>query len=834
MVDDSPAVELDRPAGVERLGDRVAARFAAGARAVLVTGPAGVGKSSVLATVAARDGGVVRSLRGCVTTADVVRRLTPDLALPLEAVAPTGAVDPAALAVAVGARPAHTFFLDDGESLDEGARGFLAAVLAAAPAQRLVVASRIGPRIPAEHVVRLEPLSDDDAVATLVAVARRSAPDWSPDASEREAIRDLARALGRLPLALVMAAPRLPLLGARALARTLGASAGESVLEHEIAASIAELPRGARALLAPLAQIDVFDLALVERLGGTAVDLEALHACSLLAIVRAPGRVRYALYESVRDVVLRDAGARDAAPKALRRALAAHAASLAADVRSGVAGAYESLALLTDALLSAVSEALAAHALAEAAELAVALDVVPIAAARLRSVLDRLEPAVRGTAHHAPVLIARGRAAFQLGDLTRGVEDMDAVLALAEAPPLLVAFAASKAALVRVQRGEASAQLFARAAEGVRHGDRWLRASVLRDRALAAMRSGRDEDARRDLEDALLLEPFGDELGAMVRGVLGQLHQHAGELDAALERFREVAVLATRAESHTLAAWGHATAGSVETELGRFDDARRDLDAALRIATEQNAHLFVAVTTVIQGQLAHETGELARATVLYQRAIPALLRVKQQRGAAFALAACAAAEGTLGRRDVATSLLAQARRELSAARPGDDVALDAFAFAALGGDAATAAAIEERARAVPSSDELRLALRRMRTTPRTTPPPPLASPALRIARDGAWFEADAGRVHLPERSPLRRVLAALLVARLDAPGTTRSPRALFAAAWPAERALPAALSNRVKVAVSTLRSAGLRPFLQTVGGAYRLDPEAAVAADGRD
>lgn len=79
---------------------------------------------------------------------------------------------------------------------------------------------------------------------------------------------------------------------------------------------------------------------------------------------------------------------------------------------------------------------------------------------------------------------------------------------------------------------------------------------------------------------------------------------------------------------------------------------------------------------------------------------------------------------------------------------------------------------------------------------------------------------------------MRRVLAALLDLRLRDPEATLSFREVFDAAWPGERALPTAIANRVKVAVSTLRKAGLKPFLETIGSGYRLAPGITIAIEG--
>ena len=801
--------------------DAVAAHFADGARSVLVTGTAGVGKSTLLAALASAEGAVVRSLRGCVTKDDVAARLGDDL--------------PKA------ERPAHAFFLDDAETLDRSALDLLASMLESAPSDRLVLASRLAPRLEGERAVRLEPLPIAESVALLVELARRTAPDYAPDSIEQKALEDLARTLGGLPIALVLAAPRLSLLGAAELARQIRARGvrGAGLLAAEIESTVASLPEEARAVFDRLALVSAsFDLRLLERLGGDAHALEAMHARSLLATQRAAGAVRYAIYDSVRDVAI--ARVSGAIADDVGRAIAEHAGSLAGEVRAGAPRAQADLETLALDVEAAAQRALARGDVEVAAMAVAALDAVPSVAQRMMPLLDAVEAASRGTSFHARVLVVRGRASFQIGALQRGRADMDAALEVVGSESAFIeALAATKAALVRVQAGEDASALFARASAAVeRSGDRWLRATFLRDRALGAMRAGRDDAARRDLEDALALEPFADELRALVRGALGQIHQHAGELDAARVRFIETAEAAGLARNEPLRAWALATCGAVEIELARIDAAREHLDEALRIATEQQAGTIEAVALVMLAQLAHESGDAARATVLYQRAIPVLLRAKQQRGAALALAACAAAEASRGRADAAERLLGDARRELTSPRPGDEVALDAFALAVAAArdgdvDPAHAAAIERRAKEVPSSDELRLALRRMRSAldaPRSEATP-AAPPALRVAKNGAWFEIESGRVHLPERSPLRRVVAALLDRRQRDPEATLSFGEVFEAAWPGERALASAIANRVKVAVSTLRKAGLKPVLETVGSGYRLAPSVTIAVE---
>ncbi len=75
-----------------------------------------------------------------------------------------------------------------------------------------------------------------------------------------------------------------------------------------------------------------------------------------------------------------------------------------------------------------------------------------------------------------------------------------------------------------------------------------------------------------------------------------------------------------------------------------------------------------------------------------------------------------------------------------------------------------------------------------------------------VAPDGAWFRPPGGeRVALGARPTLRRLLVALAEDR----GQGLDAGAMFAAGWPGDRATERAATNRVRVAVTTLRQAGL-------------------------
>ncbi len=98
-------------------------------------------------------------------------------------------------------------------------------------------------------------------------------------------------------------------------------------------------------------------------------------------------------------------------------------------------------------------------------------------------------------------------------------------------------------------------------------------------------------------------------------------------------------------------------------------------------------------------------------------------------------------------------------------------------------------------------------------------------PCIRLGRDGEWLETPNGMRHsLRARRPLRRVLLALAEARRDRAGVALMVDDLLQAGWPGETPLPEAGSNRVYVAVSSLRQLGLNDLLQRWDGGYRLDP----------
>ena len=118
--------------------------------------------------------------------------------------------------------------LDNCEHLLEPLAGFVRALLDRAPGMRLMITSQAPLRLPDEHLVRLEglslpagddvsPLDESGAVTMFVARASASLPHFRLAPENLRSVIDICRRLDGIPLALELAASRLPLLGLEGL-----------------------------------------------------------------------------------------------------------------------------------------------------------------------------------------------------------------------------------------------------------------------------------------------------------------------------------------------------------------------------------------------------------------------------------------------------------------------------------------------------------------------------------------------------------------------------------------------------------------------------------------
>ena len=102
--------------------------------------------------------------------------------------------------------------------------------------------------------------------------------------------------------------------------------------------------------------------------------------------------------------------------------------------------------------------------------------------------------------------------------------------------------------------------------------------------------------------------------------------------------------------------------------------------------------------------------------------------------------------------------------------------------------------------------------------------------ALWVGRDGRAFRLPDGEtVSLGRRRAPRLILQRLVELRLDEEAESLSVYELMEAGWPGEKLHPEAGTNRVYVAVTTLRNLGLRDLLVYRDEGYTLDPSVPVA-----
>jgi predicted ATPase/DNA-binding winged helix-turn-helix (wHTH) protein len=222
---DGVAAGAARPAAEVLIGraGELAALDAALVPGALITlaGPGGVGKTRLArtATDAARarfaDGLAFVELASLADPAMVAATVARAIDLPS-----SGAAADAAHVAAALAPLELLLVLDNCEHLIDAAAELARAVHEGAPRVALLATSQQPLALRDERVIRLAGLSDG-AADLLIGRVRRADPAYAPDAAEREQVAALAARLDGLPLALELAAARVPLLGIKGVLERL-------------------------------------------------------------------------------------------------------------------------------------------------------------------------------------------------------------------------------------------------------------------------------------------------------------------------------------------------------------------------------------------------------------------------------------------------------------------------------------------------------------------------------------------------------------------------------------------------------------------------------------
>ena len=281
-------------------------------RLVTLTGPGGVGKTTLAQVVAARSrrpAVYVVALAEVSPGADLVRVL-------LDVVGGPGVVDgdPRRDLVAALAQPGTVLVLDNCEHLADEMADLIGSLLGACPDLRVLATSRRPLDLAAEHVHRLESLDTASSTKLFRVRALAARPGQVIDDDDLD---ELLTRLEGIPLAIELAAARTRSLSVGQIAERLpgrpdlltaarDAPARQRTLRAVIEWSWNLLDASERRALARLALLsDGFTLAAAEALiGAQAADLlDALVSHSLL-VVRDHGLPRFHMLVTVRDFAL--------------------------------------------------------------------------------------------------------------------------------------------------------------------------------------------------------------------------------------------------------------------------------------------------------------------------------------------------------------------------------------------------------------------------------------------------------------------------------------------------------------------------------------------------
>lgn len=701
-----------------------------------------------------------------------------------------------------------------------------------APEVAWIITSRQTLRLSPEVVLELGPLAlDAAALALMTDRVARQRPGWQPSAAEALALRRIVARLDGVPLALELAAPRARTLSLEALAAQLEHDL--SLLDHgphdlpdrhrtidaAIASSVARLgPEDREALWAAACFRAPFEAsALAEVLGSPADGLRRAHDLrerSLLAEA-APGVL--SLYTPVHDHLRRHGP-----PAAVASALAArHAAYVLAEAEAGRIRREDLAEVVVRAARPEYARDAEAHAQALRAACALSLRELGLSEGStlehaLAQVLERA-PAL-GT---SPELCAQARAARGELAWTRGLHalacaELEAALrALGPGPERLHALIVLARARFGADLLEAALVALVEALPLARAlGDTAREARVLHTFGAVRQSLGRRTEAQADLEAALrLARQLGHrELEAHAEGSLGVLMLDEGRLEAARARLRHAALLAAETgQTRTREVLSSYVALSL-LEAGELVEAEQWLGYALSSAQRTHNVLHSANHSALLGAVAASRGQLEQAERSFAEAELGL------RGLSPWAEVARVHRGHLH--------LARARR----ARAEGQVVVREQELTLAEGCLRVADSPTRL-----SSDDLRIAARILErallgATQVDTPPSEVPARTALMLGDGLrWFSVAGGeRVDLARRPLLRSLLGALAEQHEARPGAVVERPALIARAWPGERYNPEVHVNRLNVALSTLRTLGLRELLERNERGYRLDPRIEV------
>lgn len=707
--------------------------------------------------------------------------------------------------------------------------------LANAPELTIIATSRERIASRAEQVVDVPPLDLEGSASLLLQCISDLRPDLRDTVAHDPALPDLLVALGGLPLAIELAAARCRFLSPREIVEwqyrhkpVLG-----QAIETAIASSVAMLEPAEAAMLAALAVFENdFDVDIAARVCTPTAVLEVLdwvqalrdasllelrdHGCkrhiSLLPPIRAYARRMLEASPDHEGLVFRH-----------RAWVLEQGEALIARLRTADwASALDGLRALRPDLTAALERAREQQS-ADAFRLFLVLDDLlqfdSIRAELLPTIDDLLSWKDVGTIEeHAEVALRRAQIACKRGELaiartfldgsketlgshTRWITT-DAYLWLFEGKPdealtrleHSLAHAQSAGDLasemeLRVALVEAYRQM-RRGDDAVREGARGLllagrgnprtRASILTGMSFAASEGGKSSLAATYAREGLeLLERCTSKPSRTRAGLqlaLGRSAHLEGDPTSAITWYRQ----AQGGPDQAISVYAAAAIGSAWVSLGRLIEARDEWRAIID-EMSSNDSMYGAICAALLGAL----------------------------------------EARLGERERGQERISRSRKHLGPQTPPLAVAI----FDACEKISQAISLDPAILSGGPPSIELSV-LRRLDALPKSSTDAedqaPLRVRELRVAESGSWFRTGERRVPCAQRPVMRRILLALVQARLKTPGRSLGRDELLRHGWESERMLESSARRRLEVMISRIRALGIDDALETTDDGYRI------------
>jgi tetratricopeptide (TPR) repeat protein len=412
-----------------------------------------------------------------------------------------------------------------------------------------------------------------------------------------------------------------------------------------------------------------------------------------------------------------------------------------------------------------------------------------------------LELIERGSLLDLRARLARGRAMMQRNEPTRALVDVRAAQRLAAQLEAKVEYAVAAhveaTCLLNAGSIDEARRRLAEVVSLSEQVDAGLAAEGWIVSAYAAHLAGDSKRSEEYAERALAFATASNDprTTAYASQLRASMHLHAGDTDTSLRLYLGAWFAARRGSHPVLAANSVRGLGCIELGRGNAKRAVRLLKRADAAHRNMDNSRERAATLVYLGLALLASGDATSARDTLAEATHAEI-TRQHKVLASAIAALA--HWSLGAHAEAERVLQDARAGLVAAASLERAVVEAVA-ATLSSEPPT--------EALPNDGfEVRVV---RQIVARGAAPAVREARARTVSRTGAWFVGyDGSVVTLTHRPALQRLLSTLIAATSKGRGPVPAMD-VYRATWPDEYAKPSAALNRVRVAVWTLRRLGL-------------------------